>query len=105
MGRRSSYDVGSISVGLILLLIVATLSSVSMARPLHIRQITRDNELASQSHSAIVRDEDDGHFYGIPGFFLYPLPSSFYGGASSTSASISSLQIILLTAGTFLVVK
>lgn len=110
MKNRKDYHHGSMLLPVVFCkfcLIIITLSSTSNARPVYVKQEGKDEEEAgaqgAQSYweSMWRNDNDDGHFYGVPGFFLYPLPNSFYGGASSISTEASFLWIAILTTGTF----
>lgn len=103
MGRKSFCGFSSILAALVKLIISATiLSAFASARPIYVRQNMKDDEITKRSFAMNIRDEEDGHFYGIPGFFLYPLPSSFSRGSSTVSASIGSLQVLILSSTVFL---
>ncbi len=116
MTSRKSANCSSSNVLLLVvsnaIIFLVALPSVSVAKPVHIRQgehkEDHNEEEKSQGDWGSFwqrDDDDDGYFYGMPGFFLYPLPNSFFRGSSPISADINCLQIVLLSAGTLVFIK
>ena len=111
MGFFQNGSISKSAAILIVPVILILLSSASFARPVHIKLVDESKVLNfEESHSQRFEgkgDDDEGQtFFGMPGFFLFPFSSHpYFRNSSVPSAEASFLQILVLTTGTFMLLR